>query len=213
MVPEQFQRPECANTVHRGIRARERASFLGYTGSPGWESSHLLSVQEDHTHASLPQFSILPPRRQQDVRVSPLITRAARVCSDSNALKYELGTIRRELIANGYPKRCIRETKNKILQPRTYRTFGARAAAPTSQDWPKHCRAFFFFPQKYDWRITHVPTSKLRNRLMNVEGRLTSDSFPGVVYKIPCADCRQLYIGETEFFTTTQGAPTWCEEW
>lgn len=36
---------------------------------------------------------------------------------------------------------------------------------------------------------------------MNVKDRLDSKRYPGVVYKVPCADCSCSYIGETGNFT------------
>lgn len=64
-----------------------------------------------------------------------------------------------------------------------------------SQDSEKHSRALFFFPK--------IPNffPKLRNRLMNVKDRLRSDSFLGVVYKIPCADCHQVCNGQPGNFS------------
>ncbi|KAH6939754.1 hypothetical protein HPB50_021558 [Hyalomma asiaticum] len=40
-----------------------------------------------------------------------------------------------------------------------------------------------------------------KNQLLNVKDRLDSKRYPGVVYKVPCADCSCSYIGETGNFT------------
>lgn len=51
-------------------------------------------------------------------------------------------------------------------------------------------------------QAAHVPSRKLRHELVHVKDPLEKDKFPGVVYVIPCADCRYVYVGETGNFKT-----------
>lgn len=52
----------------------------------------------------------------------------------------------------------------------------------------------------YDVQVVHVPSQKLRYRLVNVKDKLPKTKFPGIVYGIPCEDCNCVYIGETGSF-------------
>lgn len=47
-----------------------------------------------------------------------------------------------------------------------------------------------------------MPACKLRHALVGGKDRLPRESFPGVVYKISCADCDYAYIGESGNFKT-----------
>lgn len=54
--------------------------------------------------------------------------------------------------------------------------------------------------RSHDVEVAHVPVRKLRRSLVSVKDKLPKDAFPGVVYKIPCVDCKSVYIGETGNF-------------
>lgn len=121
------------------------------------------SVYRKPTHTGrYSSFESCHPLGHKTSVVSSLIKRAVRICSDDSALKRELGTIRRKLSANGYPKRLICLTKYKILQPRmaNNRTLRVRAAIPYVLGISEALSRVF---SKYDMRIAHVPTSKLRD--------------------------------------------------
>lgn len=53
---------------------------------------------------------------------------------------------------------------------------------------------------KYDVEVAHVPERKLRQTLVSGKDKSSKEAFPGVVYKIPCADCNCVFIRETNNF-------------
>lgn len=155
--------------------------------------------KKTHTGRYLQYSSCHPIAHKRSV-VSALITRAKRLCSNQQRLKEELTTVHHELSANGYPRNFVARIENQILRPNgtASKTATMRAAIPYVQGVSEAlCRVF----SKYDLRVAHVPSSKLRSRLVNVKDKMESDKFPGVVYKIPCADCDCVYIGETGKFS------------
>ena len=50
---------------------------------------------------------------------------------------------------------------------------------------------------KYDVKVAHKPTRKLRNELCQLKDRKTAQEKAGVVYKIDCGNCDAKYVGET----------------
>lgn len=131
--------------------------------------------------------------------VSSLLTRAKRICKDGNNLEAELKIVRRELSGNGYPQHFVERIEKQILQPKAAnrKVFTTTAGIPYVRGISEALARIF---ADYDLRIGHVPASKLRNELVKVKDPLPDNRFPGVVYRVPCADCNHVYIGETGKF-------------
>ena len=51
--------------------------------------------------------------------------------------------------------------------------------------------------KKYDLKVAHQPTRKLRNELCRLKDRRPVQERAGVVYKLDCEDCDAKYVGET----------------
>ena len=51
--------------------------------------------------------------------------------------------------------------------------------------------------KKYDVKVAHQPTRKLRNELCHLKDQRPVQERAGVVYKIDCGDCNAKYVGET----------------
>lgn len=46
-------------------------------------------------------------------------------------------------------------------------------------------------------QVAHIPSHKLRHELVSIKDKLKKkEKFPGIVYKILCADCDYVYVGE-----------------
>lgn len=91
-------------------------------------------------------------------------------------------------------------TEKQVLQPRaatSRKVFTAIAGIPYVRGISEALAHIF---ADYDLRVGHVPASKLRNMPVKVKNTLPDNNFPGVVYRIACADCNQVYIGETGKF-------------
>lgn len=168
-------------------------------GRTGNKLSFAVHRKATHTGHYLNFNSCHPACHKQSV-VSSLVTRATRICSSDDEIRKELQTIHRELMTNGYPKKFIKTNEDRVLHPRPSqgKSFRRRAGVPYVPGVSEALSRIF---SRYDLRVAHMPSNKLRNQLVNVKDRLDSKSYPGVVYKIPCADCSCSYIGETGNFT------------
>ena len=50
---------------------------------------------------------------------------------------------------------------------------------------------------KYDVKVAHQPTRKLRNELCHLKDQRPVQERAGVIYKLDCGDCDASYVGET----------------
>ena len=157
-----------------------------------------------HSGRYLDYESVHPVAHKRSV-VRSLVQRAIRTCSDARSLQEELQTIENDLIRNGYPKHFIKKTTKFIMHNQQQNSQAIdntasthqRAAIPYIQGVSEALARVF---RKRGVQIAHVPASKLKGDLLNVKDPLPRQRFPGVVYKIPCADCESVYIGESGNF-------------
>lgn len=164
------------------------------------------SVYRKPTHSGryLGFESVHPMVHKRSV-VRSLVERACRTCSDTSSLQEELEIIESELTRNGYPRHFIRKTAKSLMKNKPTETQAMdaeaprkkRAAVPYIRGVSEALARVF---RKHGVQIAHVPASKLKGDLMNVKDPLPRERFPGVVYKIPCADCESVYIGESGNF-------------
>lgn len=158
------------------------------------------SVYRKMTHTGrYLHFASCHPTGHKTSVVSSLIHRATHLCSSEEELQRELLTVRQELSNNGYSAAFVRRIEKRVLnpQPSEKRAYQKRASIPYIPGISEALSRIF---SKYDLRIAHVPSNKLRSKVVNVKDRLQDEKFPGVIYKIPCQDCNFCYIGETGNF-------------
>ncbi|XP_075736219.1 uncharacterized protein LOC119161015 isoform X1 [Rhipicephalus microplus] len=152
-----------------------------------------------HSGRYLDYESVHPVAHKRSV-IRSLVQRAIRICSDEESLQEELRTIEDDLIKNGYPKIFIRKTTKSVMHKlqstsqamHNTSSTKKRASIPYIRNISETLARLF---RKRGVQIAHVPASKLRAELLNVKDPLPRQHFPGVVYKIPCADCESVYIG------------------
>lgn len=151
-------------------------------------------------------FKSAHPTSHKRSVVMALTNRARRTCSDEVLLQKELATIEKDLKKNGYPLSFVKNTQRRMVPERPLLEENV-----TSQNTEKPKRAVVpYVPgisealarvfRKHNLQLAHAPTSKLRNELVNVKGSLPRCKFPGVVYRIACAECPAVYIGESGNF-------------
>ena len=61
-----------------------------------------------------------------------------------------------------------------------------------SEKIKKHCKAI----PSSKLRLAFKPSRTIRNSLACIKNRIPPEKRKGVVYKIPCQDCDQVYVGE-----------------
>ena len=49
----------------------------------------------------------------------------------------------------------------------------------------------------YNMKVVFKPVGTVRRTLMRVKDQVPAEKREGVIYQIPCKDCKQVYIGET----------------
>lgn len=154
--------------------------------------------KETHTGRYLNFHSVHPDAHKRSV-VASLFNRANRICTNAEGRTTDLDHVRGDLSASGYPTSFLNAVENCLsdsVRPANPRP-RKRAAIPYV---PGISEALSRVLRTYDVEVAHVPVCKLRHALVGGEDKLPRESFPGVVYKTPCADCDYAYIGESGNF-------------
>lgn len=159
--------------------------------------------KETHTGKYL-SFSSVHPMCQKKSVVASLVRRAEKLSSTPENQAAELATIRRDLSSSGYPSSLIQAVKKSLAHPtpndsQQHNDKGKRKRIPVPYV-PGISESLSRILRGYEVDVAHVPTRKLRQAVGTVKDKLDKEKFPGVVYRIPCADCNQVYIGETGDF-------------
>ena len=128
--------------------------------------------------------------------------RAHRIC-DSTSRKPELQHLQSVFQANGFPEDLVKKT----LSRRPHPTPPLPSSEPTGKD-PLGIMCLPYvqgLSEKLERVCTPLgvkavfkPARTLRQTLMRVKTRIPEEKKRGVVYKVPCKECHQTYIGETK---------------
>ncbi|XP_049267386.1 uncharacterized protein LOC125756556 [Rhipicephalus sanguineus] len=158
--------------------------------------------KETHTGKYL-SFSSVHLMCQKKSVVASLVRRAEKLSSTPENQAAELATIRRDLSSSGYPSSLIQAVKKSLAHPtpndsQQHNDKGRRKRIPVP--YVPGISGLSRILRGYEVDVAHVPTRKLRQAVGKVKDKLDKEKFPGVVYRIPCADCNQVYIGETGDF-------------
>lgn len=151
-----------------------------------------------HTGRYLNFKSVHPDTHKRSV-VASLLGRANRLCTNPEDLNADVKMVREDLSTCGYPPAFVNAVEHRMSapsQPASVRQ-RKRAAVPYV---PGISETLSRVLRSYDVEVAHVPVRKLRHTLVGGKDKLPKEAFPGVVYKIPCADCDSVYIGETGNF-------------
>ena len=129
-----------------------------------------------------------------------LIDRAENIVTDSEDLSQEKAHVNSCLKQCGYPDWSLRKTE-KNSEPKT------KKDKPTDRSQRKGMVTIPYIKgtsealqrifRKYNIASAMRPLSKLRSLLVHPKDKRSLEESTGVVYQIPCTDCKQTYIGET----------------
>ena len=134
--------------------------------------------------------------------------REHRVC-DKETKEKEVKHLKKVFTANGYPKLLTRRTLNKPLKEKTQPQQSPDDEGPEAEQ-EEEKKNMLLLPyikgvsEKIDRicaplgiRTVFKSHNTLGQLLMKVKAETPEDLKKGVVYKVPCADCTNINIGET----------------
>ena len=128
--------------------------------------------------------------------IRTLIRRSEQICNTAEAADHERRHLIQVFQSNGYPTAFIQRAMN----PKRTSTKDKQAAPLATISIPyikgtseriRRCLS------RVDIQVTFRSRATMRSLLMRVRPRRSPLEYKGVIYKIPCHDCDQVYIGET----------------
>ena len=137
--------------------------------------------------------------------VDSLMHRAVNL-SDPEFREEEINHVSDVLQNNGYPRSMIKKSEQKAKSK-----LSRNCQRTQINDEPQaEERSFLSIPyipgiserlkrifSKYDVKVAHKPTRKLRTELCKLKDEKTAHEKAGVVYRIDCGSCDAKYVGET----------------
>ncbi|CAH8627121.1 unnamed protein product [Dicrocoelium dendriticum] len=127
---------------------------------------------------------------------SSLFHRASALCTEEEDKKAAQREAMKNLIASGYPKRLVKRQLQKCLNPRATPTaeWIATVGIPYKEGTSEAIRRVL---NKEKIRVVFQKGRTLRSTLVHLKDTLPLDRTTNCIYKIPCKDCTQVYIGQT----------------
>ena len=133
--------------------------------------------------------------------VRTLTRRAYRLCSPQH-LSCELQHLESTFLSNGYPLQKIRSLMHTTLE--RARSNSTRPNNPTSSNlvasipyYKSNASSMKKSLARYDISTSFHSSATLKSLLSHTKSTCPPSSLKNVIYKIPCADCQQFYIGQT----------------
>ena len=162
------------------------------------------SIYRKPTHTNLyTHYSSAATLSSKESVVRTLTRRAFKLCS-SKHLGNELQHLEATFLSNGYPLQKIRHLMQKTLERLRTTTRPSSnpslaqsnllAAVPYSQSYASSIRKSL---AKYDITTAFSTSSTLKSLLSHTKSSTPPDKLKNVIYKIPCHDCDDFYIGQT----------------
>ena len=134
--------------------------------------------------------------------VSALFTRADNIISEPTDLRTENERIIKVLTDNDYNKQIIAKVRRNIekgnhsnAQNKEDKEYVGYINLPYIAGTSEILRRIF---QKHKFRCTFYSSDTLRKTLSNPKDKIEKGKQNNIVYKIPCADCNAVYIGESK---------------
>ena len=133
--------------------------------------------------------------------VRTLTRHAYKLCSLQH-LSSELQHLESTFLSNGYPLQKIRSLMHTTLE--RARSNSTRPNNPTSSNlvasipyYKSNASSMKKSLARYDISTSFHSSATLKSLLSHTKSTCPPSSLKNVIYKIPCADCQQFYIGQT----------------
>ena len=143
-----------------------------------------------HTGKYLDFTSYHPPCHKRSV-VRSLMDRASSHTSNALEMQKEQRKVRSDLLRNGYPFGFIEKKTKKNSNTQEVK---GRMILPYVKGVTDRLGRIL---KKFDLGVYFKPSRKLSAALHAPKDRPSKEKTKGVVYRIPCKDCDQCYIGQT----------------
>ena len=149
-----------------------------------------------HTDRYL-DFTSHHPSIHKTAVVRTLFSRANVLSSSPVSLEKECTRICQALNGNNYPASFV--SRSKIPKPSRQQSDEHdqkhSIALPYIRGLSEAIKRVF---SEVDVRVVHHPHTTLRRELVHLKAPIPSMQKSGVVYYIPCSECSEVYIGQTE---------------
>ena len=140
------------------------------------------------------------PKHHKLAVIRSQVDRAFNLCSPE-FLDEELNIVRNNLIENGYANKDI----NRAIRHRRIRNNNANNHSNNQLSIKYISAPYIQGPseiinrtlKKHNIILTCKPSRTIKNQLPQVKDPIPINETPNVVYKIPCNNCDEFYIGET----------------
>ena len=146
------------------------------------------------------------PHHVKSAVVTSLLARTENITLSEEAKREEAHRTLIELSANGYPRTFLQRAQRKMQRPKN-RAKDYAQKQNEQRDTTSICAAIPYVKGTSEairrvlaplGIMTAFSSKKRKWSLMRgAKDRLSADTQPGVVYALGCADCHQVYIGET----------------
>jgi hypothetical protein len=138
--------------------------------------------------------------------LNTLINRIDTHCNTTETKKNELEHLQKTFQKNGYPKNFIksiykRRHKTQTTQTKTDEATTKRISLPYINQISEMTARIL---KKHNLDVAHKPVNKLKTLFNKHKDRPKPLDKTNVIYKIPCQDCEQVYIGETSKTANTR---------
>ena len=163
---------------------------------------HTTSIYRKPTNTNLyTHHSSSTPQSTKNSVIRSLTRRAYNICSPKHLSK-ELTFLKQTFLANGYPLHIIEQvmdrTHESLLQPKKNTT--ATTAPALHLTLPYHhqlSRPLRKTLQRYDIDTTFSSPPTLKTLLTSTKTPTPTPKTRNCIYKIPCNNCDDFYIGQT----------------
>ena len=164
-------------------------------------SDNTTSVYRKPTHTNLyTHCSSSTPQSSKNSVISSLTRRAHNICSPCH-LEAELKIIKHTLLCNGFPLNrinhiMVRTQKNLKTKkcPKKKTTTSANILLPFLAGYQKSIKSTL---QRYDISTTFSSPTTLISLLNTNKAPAPKSNTMNTIYKVPCKDCDDYYIGQT----------------
>ena len=158
----------------------------------------VLKIHRKPTHSDgYLHFNSSHPICMKKAVVQSLVYRAIHLCSNSTDTEKELERLKAVLKENGYPLAVIDQTVQQIYSPRREKQQQQPKATVRIPYRPQTAESVRKILGDYNIRTVFNLDNTLRKQLVRPKDCVQIMDRTNCVYKIQCADCPAVYIGQT----------------
>ena len=193
---EHLNHIECSIQFTVEVEIDGKLPFLDVSVNRGSDGSLNTSVYRKPTHTDrYLDFSSHHPFSHKRAVVRTLSSRASTHSSSQYDQIKEMSHVTSALKMNGYPLSFIQSSQSsRMVPPSSTPEYRACAVIPYIHG-VSECISRILTPLRI--RVCYKPFQTFRQLLSRPKDRIPDLQRSGVVYKIPCADCPVVYIGQT----------------